>query len=374
METRGPYAIIGGFVLAAIVAAFTFVYWLNNSGGLGQRTNYAIRFDQPVSGLTTGSAVLFNGIRVGEVIGLRIGPDRPTSLVATFAVDPTTPVRSDTQIDIDYQGLTGVAAIALKGGAKEAPPLMGQNGQPPTLVAGPGVGQNLTQAAREALRHVDEVVTENRKSIQTAISGLSTFADMLGRNSERVEGLLGGLEKLTGGGAPKDGPKIYDLAAATAFPDFKKSLETQVAVPDPAAVLVFDSQKILLRTAEGTYSSIENAQWADNLPKLMQSRIVQSFENAKQLRMVSRPMDDLTADYRLTLEIRSFQISPDGTPTAVVEFAARLLGDGGKVVAAQMFKASVPAKSTQMADSVRALNDAFSQTAKDLVVWTVGAI
>ena len=67
METRAPYALIGLFVLAAIAAGFGFVYWLHNSGGLTERTVYRVRFENTVSGLLTGAAVLFNGIRVGEV-------------------------------------------------------------------------------------------------------------------------------------------------------------------------------------------------------------------------------------------------------------------------------------------------------------------
>ena len=69
METRARYALIGAFMLAVIVASFAFVYWLENKGGFGQRAYYQLRFDSSVSGLQTGSAVLFNGIRVGEVTG-----------------------------------------------------------------------------------------------------------------------------------------------------------------------------------------------------------------------------------------------------------------------------------------------------------------
>ena len=77
METRAPYALIGLFVLAAIGAVFGFVYWLNNSGGLSERAVYRVRFENTVSGLLTGAAVLFNGIRVGEVEGLSLDAADP---------------------------------------------------------------------------------------------------------------------------------------------------------------------------------------------------------------------------------------------------------------------------------------------------------
>ena len=72
MEIRAPYVLIGGFVLAVIAAGFGFVYWLHNAGSLTERTTYRIHFENTVSGLLTGAAVLFNGIRVGEVTALEL--------------------------------------------------------------------------------------------------------------------------------------------------------------------------------------------------------------------------------------------------------------------------------------------------------------
>ena len=185
---------------------------------------------------------------------------------------------------------------------------------------------------------------------------------MLGRNSQRVEGLIGGLENLTGTGAPKPGPAIYDLAPADAFPQIDKPIKAQLIVPDPNAIILFDSQKILVRNGEGTYSNINDAQWADNLPKLIQARIVQSFENARQLSAVSRPLEQLNAAYRLELAIRSFQILIEPSAHAVVDVTARLVSDKGVISGARVFTASVPAKSADAPDAAAALNEAFSQS------------
>src|SRR5450759_1014644 len=66
METRARYILIGSFALAVLLAGFGFVYWIKTLGGFGQRAVYDVRFEQPVSGLTPGAGVLFNGIRAGE--------------------------------------------------------------------------------------------------------------------------------------------------------------------------------------------------------------------------------------------------------------------------------------------------------------------
>ncbi len=374
MENRAHYVLIGSFVLVFAFTMFAFVYWLQNVGGLGRQAIYQVRFEQPVSGLTVGSGVLFNGIRVGTISELKLDPSAPKRLVASISVNPATPIRADTQIDVTYQGLTGAPAIALKGGAATAPRLTATNHQPPVLLAGQDVGQNLTESARGTLKHIDELIADNSKPLHTAIAGISTFADMLGRNSKRIEGMIGGLEKLTGGGADNKPPSVYDLDAAKEFPGLDKTISTQMVVPDPTAILAFDTQKILIRTADGTYSDVKGGQWADNLPKLMQARIVQSFENAHQLKAVSKPFDQIEGAYRLELGIRNFQITLEPKPTAVVEFSARLMDDKGSVTGARIFDVSMPAKSAQAADAVAALNMAFTKAANELVVWTVGLL
>jgi phospholipid/cholesterol/gamma-HCH transport system substrate-binding protein len=373
METRARYLVIGAFVLVCILAGFGFVYWLKNTTGIG-RTIYRVDFEQPVSGLTPGSSVLFNGIRVGAVVSLALDPKDPKRVTMMIAVDRGAPIRADTQVEIGFQGLTGAPAISLKGGSPDAPPPASQNGEPPLLKARAGTGQTLTESTQETLRKIDEVVAENKEPLHTAITGISTFADTLGKNSKRIEGLIGGLEKLTGVGGSKETPAVYDLAAPTSFPPLNKTIAQQMVVPDPNSILAFDTQKVLIKTAEGTYTDVENARWADNLPKLVQARIIQSFENARQLSTVSRPIDQLEAAYRLELGIRNFQISLQPAPTAVVEITARLVDDKGKVVDAHIFNVSVPAAGVKGPEAIAALNQAFAQAATQLVVWIVGLI
>ena len=78
METRARYALIGLFMLAVIAASFGFVYWLEEQGRLfASATTYLVQFQSSVSGLLVGSAVLFNGIRVGEVTQLGLDADHP---------------------------------------------------------------------------------------------------------------------------------------------------------------------------------------------------------------------------------------------------------------------------------------------------------
>jgi phospholipid/cholesterol/gamma-HCH transport system substrate-binding protein len=133
-------------VLAVMAAEFAFVYWLNAAGGFSHRAVYRIRFENSVSGLVRGSAVLFNGVHVGEVTGLALSPNNPRQVEATIAVEASTPVRADTTVGVDFQGLMGSPAVALTGGWSTAP--LASKGDTPLLLAGPAAGQSLSQAAR----------------------------------------------------------------------------------------------------------------------------------------------------------------------------------------------------------------------------------
>jgi len=198
METRASYVLIGLFTLAVIAASFGFVYWFQNTGGQGERAVYRVQFAGPVTGLRTGSPVVFNGIRVGEVTDLRLDPTDPRKVEAVIGVDPKTPVRKDTRVALDFQGLTGIASLSLRGGSPTAPPLARTGAEPPQLVASASATQDITQTVRETLRRVDDMLATNEPAIRNAVKNLETFSAALARNSGRIDNVMAGVEGLIG--------------------------------------------------------------------------------------------------------------------------------------------------------------------------------
>jgi phospholipid/cholesterol/gamma-HCH transport system substrate-binding protein len=375
METRARYALIGLFMLAVIAASFAFVYWLENKGGFGQREVYNVRFQGSVSGLLVGSAVLFNGIRVGEVAGLGLNADAPQDVVATIAVDRGTPIRSDTAITIETQGLTGGAAVALRGGSDDAPAPEAEAGAPPTLIAAPQAGQDWTQAARDAFQRVDNVLAENSEALHSAITNIDTFADALARNSDRVDGILAGLERMTGGGTSQAEIPVYDLVAAADLPPAPVIPPSWLlVVPEPTTLMGFNTDKILLQPAEGESVPLANARWGDNLPVLFQEKVIQSFENGGYARSVSRTRDGVEGDFQLLVDIRRFHISTDGEPAAEIEFVAKLLDSSGKIVNASTFQATAPAKASDAKAYVEAMDQGFAKVQAELLKWATGVL
>jgi phospholipid/cholesterol/gamma-HCH transport system substrate-binding protein len=370
METRAPYTLIGAFLLAVILGLFGFIYWIQNTGGLGERKTYQVRFENSVSGLLTGAPVLFNGIRVGEVSSLGLVADRPKEILVSIAISQDVPVRADTQVGLDFQGLTGVAVVTLTGGTPLAPLLAANGNGPPLLVANPANTQSVMEAARSALQRVDTLLSDNSAGVKSTIDNLKTFTDALAKNSDKVDQILGGISQMFGGSA-KPAPRIFDIAAARDFPP-RSDPGAAIIIDDPTTVSALDAQRVMKRGEGDEFTAFPDTQWSDALPKLVQSRLIQSLENAGRTK-VARPLDNVEADHHLVTEIRSFQVT--GTPPqADVELSARVVGEGGKLLDAKIFHASVPLDSDTPQAAAVAFNRAFGTAATDLVNWVSGLI
>ncbi len=197
METRANYVLVGAFTLAVLAAAFGFVFWFHHTTGKGEAVAYRVVFDGSVSGLRTGSSVLFNGIRVGEVTKLDLNRDDPGQVIAMIAVNKATPIRSDTRVGLDFHGLTGVASVSLKGGTMSKPAIEAEDGEPPTLMAEQSASQDLIQATRDVLTRASALLAENQEALHAAVGDFKTFAAALARNSDRVDQIMADAQDAT---------------------------------------------------------------------------------------------------------------------------------------------------------------------------------
>jgi phospholipid/cholesterol/gamma-HCH transport system substrate-binding protein len=370
METTAKYRLMGAFTLATVIGLFGFVYWLNNVAGLTERRIYQIRFQSAVPGLRPGAIVQFNGIRVGEVTDLRLDAQMPQRVTATIAIDAATPVRADTQVGLDFQGLMGVTSVALKGGASEASRLVAAEGALPLLIADASAGADLSTTAREALRRLDGMLADNADALRGTMSNFNTFTGALARNSDRIDGIVAGLERMTGGADSKGPAQSFDLTAPRVAAHVDRSRPGPMAVGDPTALIMYDSQKLVIRNASGTRATMAGpVQWADTLPKLVQARIVQTLESAMSPAAVVRGIDNLASERQLLLDIRAFEVVDSETPTATVELAAKIAANGNQVFDARVFTATAPASSTGASDAAAALDRAFGKVAAEIAAW-----
>jgi phospholipid/cholesterol/gamma-HCH transport system substrate-binding protein len=204
METRANYVLIGAFTLAVIAGAFLFVLWLTGASKTPEHKTYRIVFTGSVSGLTRGSSVLFNGLNVGSVRSIDFMEKDPSRVAALVDVAGRTPIKTDTKARLELQGLTGVAAIALTGGAETTPSLEpGKDGAPPTIYAEPSQLQNLLESVQRLSVRADELIgkankllDENSASITDTLANADTFSKALADNSSGVNAALKGVADL----------------------------------------------------------------------------------------------------------------------------------------------------------------------------------
>ncbi len=369
MESRARYILVGLFISMTILGGFGFVYWLNTIGGLGERALYRVRFENSVSGLRVGGPVLFNGVRVGEVIGLELSKTDSRWVFVTVEVDRSTPIRGDTEARIQVQGLMGSPAVSLQGGSPTSPLLVSPRAEPPTLVAAPSAGFDLTQSAIQVLTRFDKVLAENADAFHQTITNIETFSAALSRNAGRVDGILAGLEKMAGG-ASKPPSLTFDLTAPQVALPSKRKVVQQLLVAEPSTLIGNDTQKIIVTGQGGEIKTLEDAQWADAVPKLIQAKIVESFENSNGFSSVGRQSEGLAADFQLLIDLREFHIVLGSPSKADIEFIAKIVSKGGRIVGSKVFRAEMPILTISAEAATNALNEAFMRSVAELVLWT----
>ncbi|MDX8447201.1 MCE family protein [Mesorhizobium captivum] len=207
METRANYVIVGIFTLAAILAAFAFVYWTAAIGERGETTLLRVRIPGSASGLGRGSFVLFNGVKVGDVKRVYIDVDNPTVAIADTEIDRMTPITKSTQADIGLAGLTGQANIELRGANPKEVKLLDQaekEGRVPEIVANPSAVTNLLQTAQNIFTRADKVLSELegftkdvRGPLTQTVKNVETFSDALAKNSDGIDKFLSAVSSLS---------------------------------------------------------------------------------------------------------------------------------------------------------------------------------
>ncbi len=198
METRASFVAIGALALAAAFGAFAFIYWISGPGKTAELKTYQVVVRGSVDGLTRGSAVQFNGLKVGEVTSLKIDEKDPGLVDLLIAIDKATPVKTDTRVRLEQRLLTGVAIVSLVGATPEAPPLVAKPDEKyPRIAAEPSEIRNLvdniqrlSSRASTVLEKVDKLLEDNSGSFTASIKNVETFSKALADNSEQTASLI----------------------------------------------------------------------------------------------------------------------------------------------------------------------------------------
>lgn len=182
--------------------------------------------------------------------------------------------------------------------------------------------------------------------------------------------VIASLALVAGCAAFKPPSSTFDLAAPQEFPKLRGSSRAQLLILEPTAIKTLDGVDIVVRPAHNQLEILARAQWPDRLPKLVQARLVETFENTGRIRAAAKPGQGLLIDYQLGADIRAFDANV-AAGSAEVVLSVKLISDRtGRVVASRVFTATAPLSGTDPDAVVGALNRAFDDAARDIVNWT----
>ncbi|WP_137887013.1 MlaD family protein [Pseudomonas sp. 2FE] len=224
METRAHHVLIGLFTVLVVAAALLFGLWLTKSSADSEFTLYDIVFNEAVTGLSKGSAVQYSGIKVGDVVQLKLDPQDPRKVWARVRLAGDTPIKQNTRAKLALTGITGGAFIQLNSGSPDSPALAGKNGQVAVIVADPSPIATLLANGEDLL------------------SNINTFVDSANRmfspeNAARISRTLEHLDLATG-------------VLAEQHNDIREVLQ-QLASASKQASLTLEQSAHLMRSANG---------------------------------------------------------------------------------------------------------------------------
>jgi phospholipid/cholesterol/gamma-HCH transport system substrate-binding protein len=243
METRANYLLVGGFVLALIVGFLVFVVWFAKFQFDVEFRRYQIVFKGSVTGLSPGSHVRYSGVRVGEVIEVRLDRDNPQRVRTTIEVETGTPIRQDTVASLELQGLTGGLYVLLSGGSADAPPLEPRAGEKFAVIS------SRASSLEQVLAGAPDVLEGANLLLARANRLLSD------ENTAHFGQALANISRLTGTLA--DQSTQIDTLFADAAKTMTNLREASASVAELAGALKGDSTR-LMSQASDTLAATEN--------------------------------------------------------------------------------------------------------------------
>ncbi|HEY2247345.1 MAG TPA: MlaD family protein [Bradyrhizobium sp.] len=248
---RATNLVIGTTTLAVLAAGFAGMLVVQKVRAVRNQSPIRIVFDGSAAGLRKGGAINFDGVPAGEILSIKL--ENPRKIVVMAMLDNSAPIRKDTVVGIEFQGLTGVAAISLVGGAPAAPPVPLDADGVPMLTADLREQQ---ESITDTLHHVDKVMVENREAIKDTMLSAESYTASLKSKADAIDTILGkadtafagfdsGMDKITNAL-----PGFADGKAEELFDKMKSLHELADTYKKKADTFMDDGRKMLSDLSE----------------------------------------------------------------------------------------------------------------------------
>lgn len=182
MENRSHALMTGFFTITLLIAAILYGLWFNRDRV--ERVPYIIATAQAIPGLNPQAPIRYRGLEVGRVGGIDFDPKVAGQIIVTLNVDTDAPITNTTFATLGYQGVTGIAFIALDDDKVGSPRLQSSAEHPARIPLRSGLFDQIDKRGREILAQTEEVTrrlntllnAENQKVILGAFADVSTTA------------------------------------------------------------------------------------------------------------------------------------------------------------------------------------------------------
>lgn len=172
---------------------------------------------------------------------------------------------------------------------------------------------------------------------------------------------------------------LYILTPKSTFPEVPQ-VTRQLVVEAPTAAAGINTDRIAVQPNPLSMEFFGGARWVDRAPLMVQTLLIETFENSRGIAAVGRSAVGLRADFTLVTDLREFQarVRPDD-PQGPVEVLVRLnlkVVDSydDRIVGSESFQQVARAASNDMLDVVAAFDEALGRAMRDSVIWSLGVM
>ena len=197
METKANYVLIGAFTIVVTLFLLLFALWAAKYSSEKSWREYAVIFNEPVTGLSEGSTVQYNGIGVGTVQQLSLAPDDPRRVIAKLRLQADAPVKTDTRAKLSLTGITGTPIIQLTGGSPNSPRLAeSSNGDVPIIQTEASALQNIADTANRLVARLDQVLSDdNVKHVSNTLANIESLTGSIADQRGDLRELIANAKK-----------------------------------------------------------------------------------------------------------------------------------------------------------------------------------
>lgn len=175
-------------------------------------------------------------------------------------------------------------------------------------------------------------------------------------------------------GASRDPPRLYELTPKSTFDPALPRVRTQLVVETPDSASGLQTSRIAVKQKPTTLDYYARSEWTDLAPRLVQTKLIESYENSGKIVSVGREGSGLRSDYILKSELRHFeaQFYDAGKPLVRVVVNVKLVRmPAREIVANRSFERTHPLDAADIDNLVEGFDEALGAVLKRIVEWSI---